>query len=129
MMQRSAQRLKGIVAWSLLTFACLSGVPGQTAAQNLEPVSVVVFPGGFNWPIWVAQEKGYFAKGGIEVRLTPTPSSAFQLTSLIEGKFDIGTTAIDNVIAYMEGQGEASIPGQPDLFVLMGGDRGLLSFA
>src|SRR5215471_21778616 len=104
MMERSAQRLKGIVALSLLTLACLAGAPERAVAQNLEPVSVVVFPGGFNWPIWVAQEKGYFAKGGIDVKLTPTPSSVFQLTSLIEGKFDIGVTAIDNVIAYMEGQ-------------------------
>jgi len=129
MMERSAQRLKGIVALSLLTLACLAGAPSRAAAQNLEPVSVVVFPGGFNWPIWVAQEKGYFAKGGIEVRLTPTPNSAFQLTSLIEGKFDIGLTAFDNVIAYMEGQGEASLSIQPDLFVFMGGDNGLLSLA
>src|SRR5467141_2079801 len=127
MMQRSAQRLKGIVALSLLTLACLAGAPGGTGAQNLDPVSVIVFPGGFNWPIWVAQEKGYFAKGGIEVRLTPTPNSVFQLTSLIEGKFDIGLTAFDNVIAYMEGQGEASLSVQPDLFVFMGGDNGLLS--
>jgi len=129
MMQRSAQRLKGIVALSLLTLACLAGAPGQTAAHTLEPVSIVVFPGGFNWPIWVAQEKGYFAKGGIEVGLTPTPNSVFQLTSLIEGKFDIALTAFDNVIAYMEGQGEASLSVQPDLFVFMGGDNGLLSLA
>ena len=63
------------------------------------------------------------------MKLTPTPSSVFQLTSLIEGKFDIGATAIDNVIAYMEGQGEASVSGQPDLFAFMGGDSGLLSLA
>jgi ABC-type nitrate/sulfonate/bicarbonate transport system substrate-binding protein len=43
------------------------------------------------------------------------------LTSLIEGKFDIGMTAIDNVIAYMEGQGEVPVSRQPDLFVFMGG--------
>src|SRR5215831_3684014 len=128
-MRCSVQRLKGIMPLSLLTLAWLAGAPERAAAQNLEPVSVIVFPGGFNWPIWVAQEKGYFANGGIEVKLTPTPNSVFQLTSLIEGKFDIGATAIDNVIAYMEGQGEASIPGQPGLFVFMGGDSGLLSLA
>jgi TRAP-type uncharacterized transport system substrate-binding protein len=61
------------------------------------------------------------------VRLTPTPGSVFQLTGLIEGKFDIAETAIDNVIAYMEGQGEASVSVKPDLFVFMGGDSGLLS--
>jgi ABC-type nitrate/sulfonate/bicarbonate transport system substrate-binding protein len=103
--------------------------PMVARAQGLEPVSVIVFPGGFNWPIWVAQEKGYFAKGGIEARLTPTPSSVFQLTGLIEGKFDIAATAVDNVIAYMEGQGEVPVAVKPDLFVFMGGDTGLLSLA
>jgi len=127
MIQRSVRRVTRIVALSFLALAALTGVTGRTVAQNLEPISVIVFPGGFNWPIWVAQAKGYFAAGGIEVKLTPTPSSVFQLTSLIEGKFDIGATAIDNVIAYMEGQGEASVSGQPDLFAFMGGDSGLLS--
>src|SRR6516164_1856250 len=97
------------------------------AANELQPVSVIVFPGGFNWPIWIAQDKGYFARGRIEVVLTPTPNSVFQLTNLIDGKFDIAMTAIDNVIAYMEGQGEAPTQAKPDLTVFMGGDNGFLS--
>jgi ABC-type nitrate/sulfonate/bicarbonate transport system substrate-binding protein len=96
-------------------------------AKGLDPVSVIVFPGGFNWPIWVAQDKGYFAEGGIEVMLTPTPNSVFQLTNLIEGKFDIAHTAIDNVVAYMEGQGEAAVSITPDLVAFMGGDNGFLA--
>jgi ABC-type nitrate/sulfonate/bicarbonate transport system substrate-binding protein len=96
-------------------------------AQAPQPVSVIVFPGGFNWPIWIAQDKGFFAKDGIEVKLTPTPNSVFQLTNLIDGKFDIAITAIDNVIAYMEGQGEAETTAKPDLVVFMGGDNGFLN--
>lgn len=99
------------------------------ATGGMRPVSVIVFPGGFNWPIWVAQQNGYFANAGIEVTLTPTPNSVFQLTSLIDGKFDIAMTAIDNVIAYMEGQGEAKTERTPDLIVFMGGDNGFLSLA
>jgi len=109
--------------------AALLAAPGNAVAQTPQPVSVIVFPGGFNWPIWIAQDKGYFAKGGIEVKLTNTPNSVFQLTNLIEGKFDIAITAIDNVIAYMEGQGEVPVATTPDLFVFMGGDNGLLSLA
>ena len=97
------------------------------SAGPLRPVSVIVFPGGFNWPIWVAQEKGFFARNGVEVALTPTPNSVFQLTDLIDGKFDIAMTAIDNVVAYMEGQGEAPTESEPDLIVFMGGDNGFLS--
>src|SRR5262249_28290695 len=74
-----------------------------STVNALQSVSVIVFPEGFNWPM----DKGYFARGGIEVVLTPTPNSVFQLTNLNDGKFDIAMTAIDNVIAYMEGQGEA----------------------
>ncbi len=125
----SVRRILAIVTLPLLALTALAGASRQAIAQNLEPVSVIVFPGGFNWPLWVAQEKGYFAKGGIEVKLTPTPNSVFQLTNLIEGKFDIGVTAIDNVVAYMEGQGEVPVSIQPDLFVFMGGDNGLLSLA
>lgn len=91
----------------------------------MTPIEIIVFPGGFNWPIWVAQGKGLFAENGLQVRVTPTPNSVFQLTGLIEGKFDIAMTAIDNLIAYREGQGEARIDG-PDLIAAMGGDNGFL---
>jgi len=110
-----------------LCAAQFAPAPTPAKAQALEPLSVIVFPGGFNWPIWVAQDKGFFSKGGLEVRLTPTPSSAYQLSNLIDGKFDIGHTAIDNVVAYMEGQGEAKFESKPDLVVFMGGDNGFLS--
>jgi len=89
------------------------------------PLKVIVFPGGFNWPIWVAQEKGFFKDDGVAIELTPTPSSVFQLVGLIDGKFDIAITAIDNLIAYREGQGEEPRVG-PDLIAVMGCDHGFL---
>lgn len=109
-------------------WAWLLSLP-PASAQSLQPVSVIVFPGGFNWPIWVAQEYGYFAKSGVAVTLTNTPNSVFQLTNLIDGKFDIAVTAIDNVIAYTEGQGEVPVATTADLVAFMGGDNGLLSLA
>jgi ABC-type nitrate/sulfonate/bicarbonate transport system substrate-binding protein len=96
------------------------------SAQTSTPLQVIVFPGGFNWPIWAALEKGFFADEGLDVKLTPTPTSVFQLQGLIEGKFDIGMTAFDNVVAYQEGQGEAPVSGPPDLFAFMGADNGFL---
>ncbi len=107
----------------ILLFALLAGCAAQP--RELKPVSVIVFPGGFNWPIWVAQEKGFFAQNGIDVKLSPTPGSAYQLTNLIAGKYDIAMTAIDNLIAYREGQGEEPVLG-PDLFAFMGSDNGFL---
>src|SRR5579883_248442 len=104
-----------------LVLMLLVMVPPVRAAE-IKPLEVIVFAGGFNWPIWAAQKEGYFARNGVEVHLTPTPGSEYQLKNLIEGKFDIGMTAIDNVIAYMEGQGEAKVDVKPDLIAVMGGD-------
>jgi ABC-type nitrate/sulfonate/bicarbonate transport system substrate-binding protein len=93
----------------------------------LKTLSVVVFPGGFNLPLWAAERQGFFEQNGLRVALTPTPSSTFQMQGLAEGRFDIAMTAIDNVVAYQEGQGEAKIPDNPDLFAFMGADNGFLS--
>src|SRR5262249_43568827 len=111
-----------------LVLAAILGVSTMNvaSAQELSPIEVVVFPGGFNWPIWVAQDKGFFARSRVEAKLTPTPNSVFQLTGLIDGKFDIAMTAIDNIIAYVEGQGAVTTAQSPDLIAFMGGDNGFL---
>jgi ABC-type nitrate/sulfonate/bicarbonate transport system substrate-binding protein len=98
----------------------------MTTSGSALALEVIVFAGGFNWPIWSAQQQDYFATNGVEVHLTPTPGSEYQLKSLIEGKFDLAMTAIDNVIAYDEGQGEASVSVKPNLIAVMGGDNGFL---
>jgi ABC-type nitrate/sulfonate/bicarbonate transport system substrate-binding protein len=96
-------------------------------AQAPSNLTVNVFPGGFNWPSFVGQEKGFFERNGISVTLQPTPNSVAQMTGLSEGKFDIAMTAIDNIVAYVEGQGEAPIGPQPEFFAFMGTDSGFLS--
>jgi ABC-type nitrate/sulfonate/bicarbonate transport system substrate-binding protein len=110
------------IAAALLLLSVLT----PSHAQSSKPIELIVFPGGFNWPIWIAEEKGFFQRNGVAVKVTPTPGSAFQLTNLIDGKFDIAMTAIDNVIAYSEGQGAAPTKETPDLVVFMGGDNGFL---
>src|SRR3954464_3144185 len=108
-----------------LVLALLTVVAVPARAQP-KPLELIVFPGGFNWPIWIAEDKGLFAAQKVAVKITPTPNSVFQLTNLIEGKFDLAMTAIDNLIAYDEGQGEAPVTGTPDLIAVMGGDNGFL---
>jgi ABC-type nitrate/sulfonate/bicarbonate transport system substrate-binding protein len=97
------------------------------SAQELPEVIVNVFPGGFNWPSFVARDKGFFQHNGIRVTLQATPNSVAQMTGLAEGKFDIAMTAVDNIVAYVEGQGEAPIGPQPEFFAFMGSDNGFLS--
>lgn len=114
-----------IASIAILAVAALAAGCATTPAGPPKDVSVIVFPGGFNWPIWAAQEKGFFERSGVKVTTTNTPNSTFQLTNLITGKFDIAMTAIDNLVAYRESQGEAPIIGH-DLIAVMGGDNGFL---
>jgi ABC-type nitrate/sulfonate/bicarbonate transport system substrate-binding protein len=106
--------------------AFVSGSP-RARAQAPGVVTVNVFPGGFNWPSFVAQEKGFFEQNGIRVVLQATPNSMAQMTGLAEGKFDIAITAVDNIVAYVEGEGQAPIGPQPEFFAFMGSDSGFLS--
>jgi ABC-type nitrate/sulfonate/bicarbonate transport system substrate-binding protein len=90
-------------------------------------VTVNVFPGGFNWGLYVGQDKGFFAEHGIAIGMQGTPNSVTQMTDFSQGKFDIAMTAVDNIVAYVEGQGEAPIGPQPDFVAVMGSDSGFLS--
>ena len=109
----------------LLFATSLLAAPAR--AQAPANVMVNVFQGGFNWPCFVGQQKGFFERNGITVTLQPTPNSVAQITGLSEGKFDIAVTAFDNIVAYVEGQGEAPIGAQPEFFAFMGSDNGFLS--
>ena len=90
--------------------------------MNLQTINMITFGGGYSLPAWVAQRQGFFARHGIAVNITYTPNSVYLMTHLIEGRFDIAVTAIDNLIAYQEGQGEAVFQGECDLAAFMGVD-------
>jgi ABC-type nitrate/sulfonate/bicarbonate transport system substrate-binding protein len=90
-------------------------------AEPATPLNLIIFPGGLSWPVFVAQDKGFFEKQGIAIKVTETPGSVFQIKGLLAGDFDIAMTPFDNVVAYQEDQGEVHFDTPPDLFVFMGG--------
>ena len=100
-------------------------MPSQ--AEHLPVVTVNVFPGGFNWGLYVGQDKGFFAERGIAIEIQGTPNSITQMTDFSLEKFDIAMTAVDNIVAYVEGQSDAGIGPQPDFMAVMGSDSGFLS--
>jgi ABC-type nitrate/sulfonate/bicarbonate transport system substrate-binding protein len=99
----------------------------QAPSPPLTTLRVLAFDGGWNLPIWAAQRNGLFEAQGLNVQLAYTPTSGFLVTSVLDGKADIAFAAIDNVVAYQEGQGEAKVADNPDLFAFMGGDGGFIS--
>jgi ABC-type nitrate/sulfonate/bicarbonate transport system substrate-binding protein len=114
-------------AFGIALIASIVAVAVHAQTPTPAPLRVVAFDGGWNLPIWAAQRQGFFEANGVSVQLIYTPTSAFLVTSLLDGKFDIALATIDNLIAYQEGQGEAKIADNPDLFAFMGGDSGFLS--
>lgn len=116
--------MKRLLQLGLIVAAAM--MSSADALADSTALEVAVFPGGFNWPLWVAEDKGFFAAQGVSVHITPTPSSVQQMTNLIDGKCDVAMTAMDNLVAYRDGQGEVPKAGT-DLIAVMGGDRGFLS--
>lgn len=94
--------------------------------KDRKAIRVVVFPGGFNLPLWAAIDQGFYDLQGIEIDLHYTASSVDQLSGLASGQWDLGLTGFDNIVAYQEGQGAVELEIEPDLFAFMGGDSGFL---
>ena len=72
-------------------------------------VKLIVFPGGFSWPVWVAEDQGFFARRRVAVEVITTPGSVFQWSTLADARADLAITLMDNVIAYREGQGARGV--------------------
>jgi len=52
-----------------------------------------------------ARVNGYFAAEGLDVDVTPTPNSTEQMRGVSQGKFEIVSTAFDNVLAWSGREG------------------------
>jgi ABC-type nitrate/sulfonate/bicarbonate transport system substrate-binding protein len=105
----------------MLGFATLA-IASLVHAQT--PLRVIGFPGGANLPLWVAEDKGMFAREQLAVTVSSCPNSVVLVQSLVKDEEDIAMAAFDNVVAYQEGQGEATLSTTPDFFAFMGFSRG-----
>lgn len=97
----------------------LAAAPGDTRAQETKQdtkVSVIVFPGVQNLPMFVAQAKAFYAKRGLAVDLKFTVNSDELRGGLAEGKYQIAHSAIDNAFALKD-------KANADIAVVLGGDN------
>jgi ABC-type nitrate/sulfonate/bicarbonate transport system substrate-binding protein len=107
------------------------------ASNDVTTLRVIVFPNTTVLALYVGETLEFFARNGLAIERTITPTSTFQITKLAAGDFDIAIGAFDNIVAYQEGQG-AELLEDPDLFAFMGVARmnlqlvvqpGILSYA
>ena len=78
-------------------------------------LTVIVFPGVQNLPMFAAQAKGFFAKRDLAVELKFTPNSEELRNGLAEGRYQIAHSAVDNAFALKD---KANV----DVAVVLGGD-------
>lgn len=95
--------------------------------STLQRLSVCVFEGGWNLPLWAAIEQGFFDVRGLAIELVLTPSSRAMMQGFAEGRYPIILVSADNVVAYQQNLAEVPVPGEPDAVIVLGGDAGFLS--
>ena len=104
----------------LAAAAALALVSAPAMAQNLTKATINIFATDNALSVWIAKDKGLFAKEGLDIEIFNTPSSGVQMQGLADGRFQFAETALDNIVAYQEGQGTAPLSRAPDFFVFMG---------
>src|SRR5262245_64366421 len=73
---------------------------GMDAAHAQDTrLTVIVFPGVQNLPMFAAQAKGFYAKRGLAVDLKFTPNSDELRNGLAEGRYQIAHSAVGTAIA------------------------------
>jgi len=78
---------------------------GDVAAQPIELKKIRLNVFRVDAATVAARVNGYFAGDGLEVDVTPTPNSTDQMRGLSQGKFEVVSTAFDNVLAWSGREG------------------------
>ncbi len=91
---------------SLLSAALALTLSSVMPASAQTKLNISTFSGATNLPVWIALEKGFFAKEGLDVTHEITKGSRPLMEGMMAGKFQLGSAALDNTIAYAEGQGD-----------------------
>lgn len=86
----------------------------------MKRILVSAFPNAKALPLYIARDKGLFAKRGLEVELDETEASKAQREGLGSGRIQIVQSAIDN--------GLALIVRGHDVIIVMGGEGGMNDF-
>jgi ABC-type nitrate/sulfonate/bicarbonate transport system substrate-binding protein len=112
---RENATMKCLLAAALAATVILAAAPHDARAEDIK-VSVIVFPGVQNLPMFAAQAKGFYAKRGLAVDLKFTVNSDELRGGLAEGKYQIAHSAIDNAFALKD-------KANADIAVVLGGDN------
>jgi ABC-type nitrate/sulfonate/bicarbonate transport system substrate-binding protein len=101
---------------ALILSIVMAGLTAPAKAADTQ-LTIMVFQGVQNLPLFAAQTIGFFAKRGLEVEIKIAPTSDEMRNGLAEGRYQIVHGAIDNAVAMAE-------VAKADIAVVCGGDNG-----
>ncbi len=106
-------QLRSPILWLLAAMLALMPVSAVAAETNL---TVMVFQGLQNLPLFAAQEKGFFAKRGLKVEMKIAPTSEEWRDGLVQNHHQIAHGGVDNAVALAD-------VAKADVAIVMGGDN------
>jgi ABC-type nitrate/sulfonate/bicarbonate transport system substrate-binding protein len=112
MLKRSAGLLIAVALMALTSVA----VQAQDGKKPETKLTIMVFQGMQNLPIFAAQSKGFLARWGLSLDVKIAPSSEEMRAGLADGRWQIIHTAVDNGVAMAE-------TGKADIAIVTGGDN------
>jgi ABC-type nitrate/sulfonate/bicarbonate transport system substrate-binding protein len=98
--------LKKAVRGSLVAAVALAVMGASSTVQAQTKITIVTFAGATNLPVWIALDRGLFAKEGLAVTHEITRGSSPAMQGLMDGKYQFASSALDNTIAIAEGLGD-----------------------
>src|ERR1700726_4233852 len=116
-MLRSLESLCGAAA--ILVGFCMLAATAHAAEPIL--LHVNTFPTARSLPFYVAADRGFFARRGLQIELEFTESSERQRQGLAGGTVDIVHSAVDNAVAMID-------VAKADVVIVSGGDSGTNEF-
>src|SRR3954471_21461925 len=108
--------MRGMLKALAVGAALAMALPAARAEDT--KLTIIVFPGVQNLPMFSAQAKGLFAKRGLAVDLKFTPNTEECRKGLAEGRYQIAHSAVDNAFALKD-------KANADIAVVLGGDDSL----
>lgn len=91
------------IAVAIATVLSLAASWTAHAQEKLGTLRVHVFPGAYtSMSLHVAQEKGFFAKNGLDVELVPAQSSSAAIAAMLGGSIDVVESGADLVLSSIE---------------------------
>jgi len=117
---RTVSVMSVVSVLAVLSACAMAPAPAPSAPPPNDPVTlrVNVFQGSSNTPLYMAVERGAFARRGITPVLQFTPNSDTQRDGLAAGRFEIAVAAVDNAVAMIE-------VAKKDVVIVAGGDGGM----